>query len=122
MSLDLSGVAKAAKALGSSLMASRHGEAEWMDVKNSEIWRLPGGKNEILPALWLSYKHLPLHLKQCFAYCKLFPKGHRIDRLRLIQLWIAEGLIQSSASDHVHAEDTGNRYFKQFALEVLFPG
>jgi len=43
--------------------------------------------------LRLSYFHLPFHLKQCFPICSLFPKGHKIDKEQLIDLWIAHDMI-----------------------------
>ena len=43
--------------------------------------------------LRLSYFHLPSHLKQCFTICSLFPKGHKIDKEQLIDLWIAHDMI-----------------------------
>ena len=39
--------------------------------------------------LMLSYFHLSSHLKQCFTICSLFPKGHKIDKEQLIDIWIA---------------------------------
>ncbi|KAH0715710.1 hypothetical protein KY284_008615 [Solanum tuberosum] len=41
---------------------------EWRDILRSEIWELSNCSNGILPALMLSYKDLPAHLKQCNQY------------------------------------------------------
>ncbi|XP_048320317.2 putative disease resistance protein RGA3 [Ziziphus jujuba] len=59
----------AAKALG-SLMRE---ENEWLFVMESELWNLPQEETSILPALRLSYFHLPTELQHCFAYCSIFP-------------------------------------------------
>lgn len=44
--------------------------------------------------LAFSYTGLPYYLKSCFLYFGVFPVGQPIKRMRLIRLWIAEGLIQ----------------------------
>nr|XP_029119540.1 disease resistance protein RGA2-like [Elaeis guineensis]XP_029119541.1 disease resistance protein RGA2-like [Elaeis guineensis] len=112
------GLPLAAKALG-SLMSCRRGEAEWLYVRDSELWRLPADDNGILPALRLSYDHLPSNLKQCFAYCSIFPKDYKIERKKLIQLWIAEGFIQTLDGD-MHGEEVGNRYFNSLLWRSFF--
>ncbi|KAG1333933.1 putative disease resistance protein RGA1 [Cocos nucifera] len=112
------GLPLAAKALG-SLMSSRRGEVEWLAVKNSEIWKLPTKETGILSALRLSYDHLPSHLKQCFAYCSLFPKDYPIERERLIQLWIAEGLVQPS-DNNMDLENIGNQFFNNLLWRSFF--
>ncbi|XP_058079928.1 putative disease resistance protein RGA3 [Magnolia sinica] len=103
------GVPLAAKTLG-SLMRLKTEEREWLLVSQSEIWNLPKEDNHILPALKLSYYHLPSHLKQCFAYCSIFPKDYRIEKKKLIRLWMAEGFLQSSDGIK-QMEDIGGEYF-----------
>ncbi|XP_058078543.1 putative disease resistance protein RGA4 [Magnolia sinica] len=112
------GVPLAAKSLG-SLMYHKTEESQWLFVKESEIWNLPGEENHILPALRLSYYHLPSHLKQCFAYCSLFPKDYRIEKEKLIQLWMAEGFIQSSVRSN-HMENIGGEYFNNLLWGSFF--
>ncbi|XP_010918020.1 putative disease resistance protein RGA3 [Elaeis guineensis] len=113
------GLPLAAKALG-SLMSSKRGEVEWLAVKNSEIWKLPAKETGILPALRLSYDHLPSHLKQCFAYCSLFPKDYSIERERLIQLWIAEGFINHPSDNNMDLENIGNQFFNNLLWRSFF--
>ncbi|XP_058078461.1 disease resistance protein RGA2-like isoform X1 [Magnolia sinica] len=112
------GVPLAAKALG-SLMHFKTEEKEWLFVKESEIWNLPEEENHILPALRLSYHHLPSHLKQCFAYCSIFPKDHRIEKKKLILLWMAEGFIQPSNRSK-QMEDIGGEYFNNLLWRSFF--
>ncbi|XP_024028646.1 putative disease resistance protein RGA3 [Morus notabilis] len=88
------GVPLAAKALG-GLMRFKNEEHEWLSVNQSEIWNLPQDKCSILPALRLSYFHLPIQQRRCFAYCAVFPKDDMIRNESLIHLWMANGLISS---------------------------
>ncbi|XP_068503587.1 putative disease resistance protein RGA3 [Phaseolus vulgaris] len=63
------------------------------DLKNilvSDIWDLLKEDNEIIPALYLSYHHLPSHLKRCFAYWALFPKDYEFMKEELILLWMTQ--------------------------------
>ncbi|XP_058079936.1 putative disease resistance protein RGA3 [Magnolia sinica] len=112
------GVPLAAKALG-SLMHSKTEEREWLFVKESDIWNLAEEDNHILPALRLSYYHLPPHLKQCFAYCSIFPKDYLIKKEKLIRLWMAEGFIKSSGRSQ-QIEDVGGEYFNNLLCRSFF--
>ncbi|KAL4285911.1 hypothetical protein AHAS_Ahas19G0033500 [Arachis hypogaea] len=94
----------AAKALG-GLRRSKNTRNEWLEVKESSLWTLPN-ENHILPALRLSYLHLTPTLKQCFAFCAIFPKDTRISEQELIHLWMANSLISPRAN--LDAEEVGN--------------
>ncbi|XBI34418.1 hypothetical protein VPH35_120229 [Triticum aestivum] len=59
----------------------------------------------------LSYNHLPSHLKPCFLYLSIFPEDYEIKRRRLVERWIAEGLVR--AKDGVHVLDVGIGYFTE---------
>ncbi|CAH1440696.1 unnamed protein product [Lactuca virosa] len=59
----------ALKALGRILKGNRNDD-KWEELLKSEIWDIEDG-SDTLPALILSYYHLPPHLKQLFAYCSL---------------------------------------------------
>jgi hypothetical protein len=89
--------------------------------KNNELYKITQQDSDIFQILKLSYDHLPSQLKQCFAFCSLFPKDFKIEVELLIQLWIAQGFIHSSDRNR-RLEDIGQRVFHRFALEVFFPG
>ncbi|KAL9172054.1 hypothetical protein ABFS82_03G020200 [Erythranthe guttata] len=110
------GVPLAAKALG-GLLRFKRTENEWNYVKESEIWVLPQEENLILPALRLSYYHLPLELRQCFAYCAVFPKGTFIRKDELIFMWMAHGYISSKGV--LEVEDVGNEICNELVLRSL---
>ncbi|KAI0498190.1 hypothetical protein KFK09_021431 [Dendrobium nobile] len=73
---------------------------------------------KILSALIVSYEHLPLHLKHCFAYCSIFPHGYEFDRDRLVLQWIAVGFIQADGRRRV--EDIGYGYFNDLMWSLFF--
>lgn len=105
------------KTLG-SLMHSRRQEQEWLYVKDNELWRMPQ-ERDILPALRISYNHLPSYLKRCFTCCAVFPKDFDINKERLIQMWIAEGLVGTSDRGR-QPEDIGNDYFNYLLWRSFF--
>ncbi|XP_010918023.2 disease resistance protein RGA2 [Elaeis guineensis] len=112
------GLPLAAKILG-SLMGTKRGEAAWLAIKDNKIWKLSKDVVGILPILNLSYDHLPPHLKRCFTYCSVFPKDYKFEIKRLIQLWMAEGLIDTS-NTYQNAEDIGRQYFESLLWRSFF--
>ncbi|MBA0777173.1 hypothetical protein Gotri_005227 [Gossypium trilobum] len=112
------GVPLAAKTLG-SLMRFKRNEREWLIVQESDLWDVSQTEHGILPALRLSYSHLPSHLKACFAYCAIFPRNYIIKREKLIQLWIAAGVIQSPEGRR-SLEYLGNEYFEDLVWMFFF--
>ncbi|KAK8479363.1 hypothetical protein V6N12_012468 [Hibiscus sabdariffa] len=82
-----------------------------------------GLKDEVFQQLQFSYDRLKNpKLQQCFLTCALYPEDWAISEEQLIQLWIAEGLVEEM--DSVKAElDRGraivNRLIKNCLLEVF---
>ncbi|XP_050284792.1 putative disease resistance protein RGA3 [Quercus robur] len=93
-------------------------DSEWLLVKNNLLANVIEG-NEIFPILKLSYDNLPSHLKSCFAYCSLFPKDYEMNKETVIQLWIAQGFVQSSNKNQ-QLEDVGGEYFKDLLWRSFF--
>ncbi|XLU80141.1 hypothetical protein S245_003561, partial [Arachis hypogaea] len=65
---------------------------------------------KIIPALLISYFHLPPYLKRCFVYCSLFPKDYKFEKDELILLWMAEDLLRVSNRRET-LEEVGSKYF-----------
>ncbi|KAF2307877.1 hypothetical protein GH714_032837 [Hevea brasiliensis] len=114
----MQGVPLAVITLG-SLLYSVTDERDWKFIRDSEIWKLEQKENDILPALKLSYEHLPSYLKRCFAYCSIFPKDQELFDIDLVYLWMANGLVQSS-NENEELEDVGFRYFKELCSRCFF--
>jgi hypothetical protein len=102
-----------------SLLYLKNSEAEWLSFKNNELYKITQQDNVIFPILKLSYDHLPPHLKQCFAFCSLFPKDYEIEVEALIQLWTAQGFIHSSDRT-ICLEDVGHEYFMELLWRSFF--
>ncbi|XP_056683834.1 disease resistance protein RGA2 isoform X2 [Spinacia oleracea] len=101
------------------LLYSKDTEQEWECFKDSELRMIEQNDNSVMSTLKLSYDHLPSHLKQCFAYCSLFPKDYEIDKQCLIYLWMAQGFIRSSTGNET-PEDIGHAYFMELLRRSFF--
>ncbi|XP_034678421.1 putative disease resistance protein RGA4 [Vitis riparia] len=106
------GVPLIIKTLG-AILRFKTEEHPWLSIKNNEnLLLLEGGNDDkVLSVLKLSYDDLSFCLKQCFAYCALFPKDYEIEKKLLVQLWMAQGYIQVS--------DVGNQYFEELLSRSL---
>ncbi|KAK9290201.1 hypothetical protein L1049_008367 [Liquidambar formosana] len=112
------GIPLAVRTLG-CLLYMKTDEREWLYIKDNDIWKLEQKDNDIIPALRLSYQHLPPYLKQCFAYCSIFPKNYEIKREELIYHWMAQGFLQSPNKSQ-QLEDIGNRNFNELMSRSFF--
>jgi len=109
------GLPLAAVTLGGLLRTKRDVE-EWEKILESKLWGLP--KVDILPALRLSYHYLPPRLKQCFAYCAIFPKDYSFRKDELVLLWMAEGFLVPSVDDEM--EKAGAECFDDLLSRSFF--
>ncbi|XP_073138895.1 putative disease resistance protein RGA3 [Henckelia pumila] len=75
----------------------------------------------LLKVLKISYDRLPSSLvKKCFAYCSIFSKGEKLERERLIQLWMAEGLLfRNSDGSGDQMEILGHKFYT-ILLQIFF--
>ena len=112
------GVPLAIRTIG-GLLYFKKSEIEWRSFKTNELSKIHQNERDILPTLKLSYDHLAPHLKQCFAYCSLFPKDYKIDKSSLINMWMAQGFITLHDKKQC-PEDVGHEYFMDLLWRSFF--
>lgn len=106
------GLPLAIKALG-GILRYEMDEEKWIEVLKSNT----SDSSEILPALWLSYRKMPLHLRPCFLYLSIFPKGKFFVKDEVIMLWRAQGYIV--ARPNKTFDELGNEYFNELQCRSL---
>ncbi|XP_021904950.1 putative disease resistance protein RGA1 isoform X2 [Carica papaya] len=107
------GLPLAAKFLG-GLLRFRKTREQWESVLDNQIWELKEAEQELFPHLLLSYYDLPSEVRQCFSYCAMFPKDYKIEREKLIRLWMAQGYLKEDM------EIVGRVYFDNLAMRSFF--
>ncbi|XP_027336813.1 putative disease resistance protein RGA3 [Abrus precatorius] len=112
------GVPLAVKTLG-GLLGGQNEESVWENVLSGDFWKSCEEQDSIMPILKLSYRNLSPEMRQCFAYCSLYPKDSRIQKDELIQLWMAQGYLQCS-TEKQQMEDVGNQFVKIFWMNSFF--
>ncbi|XP_050284237.1 putative disease resistance protein RGA4 [Quercus robur] len=112
------GIPLAIRTIG-GLVNSKEFTIEWLSFINKELSKIPQNEDDILPTLKLSYNHLPSHLKQCFAYCSLFPKDLEINKSSLINMWMAQGFI-TLYDEKQCSRDVGHEYFMDLLWRSFF--
>ncbi|BAS93754.1 putative disease resistance protein RGA3 [Oryza sativa Japonica Group] len=108
------GLPLAIKSMG-ALMSTKQETRDWLSILESNTW---DEESQILPALSLGYKNLPSHMKQCFAFCAVFPKDYEIDKDDLIHLWVSNGFIPSKKMSDI--EENGNHVFWELVWRSFF--
>ncbi|KAH7689344.1 P-loop containing nucleoside triphosphate hydrolase protein [Dioscorea alata] len=114
----LMGSPLAAKTVG-KLLGRDLTEKHWNDVLENDLWRLKIDAHDIMPALALSYYHLPPHLQPCFAYCSLKHSLY-FQMEELIYMWIANGYIHESGSNSKTMHDIGEEYCHELLAMGFF--
>ncbi|KAI6678062.1 hypothetical protein NL676_038858 [Syzygium grande] len=104
------GVPLAIRTIGSLLY--RKTEDEWLRYKVHEFPKIDEVGAGIMHVLNFSYDRLPSCLKRCFAYCSVFPKDHVYDKREMIQLWVAQGFIESHSRED-DLEEVANNYLEE---------
>ncbi|KAK4566156.1 hypothetical protein RGQ29_002392 [Quercus rubra] len=111
----------AAEFLG-RIMYFIHDKCEWLSIQNNKNWDLLDDRNNgAFHILKLGYDHLRIpSLKQCFAYCAIFPKDCNMKKDEIIQHWMAEGFLEPSKEGNRVMEDIGNMYFNILLATSFF--
>ncbi|TVU51745.1 hypothetical protein EJB05_03188, partial [Eragrostis curvula] len=110
------GLPLAIKTLG-SMLRYEIDEKTWEVVLENELWYWEQPRKEILPALELSYKNMPLYLRRCFVSLSLFPKVHSLDDTKVIRLWKLLDLLHCDGSDDEY--EVGQLYLKQLVQRSI---
>ncbi|KAM1160708.1 hypothetical protein ACFX19_034282 [Malus domestica] len=99
------------------LLATKETVHEWDIVLRDILSYLKRAKGHeqhstVPEVLALSYHDLPFILKPCFLYLSHFPEDFEIPRRKLVQLWIAEGIVSPhhEAEGDETIEDVAERY------------
>ncbi|CAJ1834024.1 unnamed protein product [Sphenostylis stenocarpa] len=81
------------------LLATKESVPEWEKIHKHLSSYLMGGeirdRRRLDEVLDLSYQDLPCQLKPCFLYLSQFPEDSEIPKTKLMQLWVAEGVVSS---------------------------
>ncbi|QCE12684.1 disease resistance protein RPM1 [Vigna unguiculata] len=98
------------------LLATKESVSEWEKIHRHLSSYLIGAEvrdsRRLDEVLDLSYQDLPCQLKPCFLYLSQFPEDSEIPKTKLLQLWVAEGVVSSqfeSERDET-MEDVAERY------------
>ncbi|XP_061944591.1 putative disease resistance protein RGA4 isoform X2 [Populus nigra] len=102
------GLPLAARAFG-RMMRLRFGIEEWSLLRNLHAW--DALVNQILLPIKLNYDCLPLTVRRCLVYCSIFPKGTKIGKEQLIELWMAEGFLGTS-NERMEDRENAQEFFK----------
>ncbi|CAN6361618.1 unnamed protein product [Urochloa humidicola] len=110
------GVPLAVKVLAGVLHGMKEIE-EWQSIRDSNLLDAEDDEHRVFSCLWLSYFHLPHHLKSCFIHCSIFPRGYVINMRHLISQWIGHGFVPTNQAQQ--PEVIGIGYFDSL-LKVGF--
>ncbi|XP_043694607.1 putative disease resistance protein RGA3 [Telopea speciosissima] len=109
-----------AKTLG-SLFYFKNSKLDWQYVSESDIWRLSSSDKTVLAMLQSYYADFPSHLKQCFAYCSMIPRGYLFDKLPTIREWIAQGFLNDRLGvSRGDLDKVGDEYFNNLVMCSFF--
>ncbi|KAL8538142.1 hypothetical protein ACS0TY_000195 [Phlomoides rotata] len=96
---------------GGLLKKSNMTQAYWIYILENLTMLINLEEDEYtLRILRTSYKELPMHLKPCFLYMRIFPEDYLINLSMLVQLWVAEGILKPI--DGKSLEEVGKEYLK----------
>uniref|UniRef100_A0A7N0RD24 Uncharacterized protein n=1 Tax=Kalanchoe fedtschenkoi TaxID=63787 RepID=A0A7N0RD24_KALFE len=109
------GLPLAIKIIGGLLRSKGNDESEWTSILKNEIW----SNTKILPSLRLSYYHLPMGVKNCFAFCSIFRKHYTFSMEEVVMLWVGEGLIDNFCEGNP-CEDVARTYFTHLCSTCFF--
>ncbi|KAF9593322.1 hypothetical protein IFM89_021491 [Coptis chinensis] len=107
------GLPLAAKTVGRLLHSIGVDENEWNKILENKIWDL------VVSELRTGYHPLPAHVRQCFAYCSLFPQNYEFEKDKTVQMWMGEGFLVPGEERKI-IEDMGNDNFDHLWQKSFF--
>ncbi|KAL0356105.1 UNVERIFIED_CONTAM: Disease resistance protein RPM1 [Sesamum radiatum] len=100
--------------IGGLLAKSNNTREYWEFVaENVTSFVNSGDDDYCLKILFLSYNSLPIHLKPCFLYMRIFPEDKEIKATKLIKFWISEGFLKPVRGKSL--KEAGKEYLKDLA-------
>lgn len=87
----------------------------WNNILKSDIWL---SHSSIIQVARLNYQYLPFHLKCCFSFCSMYPRGYEFDAETLVDSWVALGFVVPPGN--MLAVDIGHVYFRQLVSRSFF--
>ncbi|CDP20724.1 unnamed protein product [Coffea canephora] len=113
------GLPLAASVIGGLLSLKR--KEEWHSILENRLLSLSAGGDHVMQILKFSFDNLPSpYIKKCFAYCSIFPKDTEMKGDMLIELWMAEGLLQADLNSQMMMEEIGMNYLRILLQSSLF--
>ncbi|XP_078153011.1 putative disease resistance protein RGA3 [Carex rostrata] len=104
-----------------ALMRFKKQPEEWRRVINQLECYTVDGVATVEKIIKVCYDNLCSQVKQCFAFCSLFPEGYYMEKEVLIKLWMANGLLlPSNGSRSMPPEENGNIVFNELASRHFF--
>ncbi|PIA25063.1 hypothetical protein AQUCO_12900004v1 [Aquilegia coerulea] len=91
---------------------------DWRNVLASNIWDVEEGGDGFLPSMLFSYYALPAELKPCLVYCAILPKDSRIEKKKMVKLWMAQGFLGSDGTKDLEIQ--GGHYFDNWRCALFF--
>ncbi|TYG96308.1 hypothetical protein ES288_A11G339800v1 [Gossypium darwinii] len=109
--------------LGGILATKYPSLTEWLNVSVNVKSYFKNDKGQVLKdVLLLSYDDLPPYLRPCFLYLSQFPEDYEIPVDRLIQLWIAEGILAKRCTIQVRERYVATLKMTSFQMHDLMRG
>ncbi|XP_078148642.1 putative disease resistance RPP13-like protein 3 [Carex rostrata] len=102
--------------LGGLLSSKPCTQREWSGVLERLDWHTVG-QGECMKILASSYNDLSYQQKSCFRYLACFPEDYTIKAKDLMNMWIAEGLIE--AKNKGELEDYAEDYLEELVQRCL---
>ncbi|KAF7105948.1 hypothetical protein CFC21_106715 [Triticum aestivum] len=68
--------------------------------------------NDTMGALRWSYMQLDMDIRRCFEYCNIFPRRFKLEKDKLVHLWIAQGFVKTGR-ETTNMEDVAERYIHE---------